>query len=126
MARKLIKGCEILKTNHMFGTKKNVINLTAESFENVLKQGLVLVDFWADWCVPCRMQSPILEKVASEIGDKVTIAKLNVDKHKNIASRYGVRSIPTMLLFRHGRMVKQFVGVQQKQTLLNAFDRMSL
>jgi thioredoxin 1 len=110
----------------MFATKKNVINLTAESFENVLKQGLVLVDFWADWCVPCRMQSPILEKVALEMGDKVTIAKLNVDKFKSIASRYGVRSIPTMLVFRNGRMVKQFVGVQQKQTLLNAFDRMSL
>jgi thioredoxin 1 len=63
----------------MFGIKKNVIDLTAESFEKVLKQRLVLVDFWADWCVPCRMQSPILEKVASEIGDKATIAKLNVD-----------------------------------------------
>jgi thioredoxin 1 len=110
----------------MFGTKKNVINLTADSFDKILKQGLVLIDFWADWCVPCRMQSPILEKVASEMGDKVTVAKLNVDKFQSIASRYGVRSIPTMLLFRNGRMVKQFVGVQQKQTLLNAFDRMSL
>jgi thioredoxin 1 len=110
----------------MFGTKKSVINLTEESFENVRKQGLVLIDFWADWCVPCRMQSPILEKVASEMGDKVTVAKLNVDKFKSIAARYGVQSIPTMLLFRNGRMVKQFVGVQQKQTLVNAFDRLAL
>lgn len=110
----------------MFTTKKNVINLTAESFENALKQRLLLVDFWADWCVPCRVQSPILEEVASEMGDKVTIAKLNIEKFKAIASRYGVRSIPTMLLFRNGRMIKQFVGVQQKKTLVNVFDRLFL
>ncbi|HNW90365.1 MAG TPA: thioredoxin [Bacteroidales bacterium] len=110
----------------MFNRTKNVINLTAESFENVIKQKPTLVDFWADWCVPCRIQSPILEEIASEMKDKVTVAKINVEKFQALASRYGVRSIPTMLLFKNGRMVKQFVGVQQKQTLLNAFDRMFL
>ncbi|HOY31023.1 MAG TPA: thioredoxin [Bacteroidales bacterium] len=108
----------------MFFKKKNVINLTAENFDNVIKEKAALVDFWADWCVPCRIQAPILEEVASEMKDKITIAKLNVEKFRAIASRYGISSIPTMMLFRNGKMVKQFVGVQQKQTLLNAFDRM--
>lgn len=110
----------------MFNTKQNVVNLTAEGFEKAVTKGLVLVDFWADWCAPCRIQSPILDDVASAISDKVTIAKLNVDKFPAIATRFGVRSIPTMLLFKNGKMIKQFVGVQQKQTLLNAVDRLSL
>lgn len=116
------------KQNYMFSKflkNKNVVNLTKESFNDIIKQKLVLVDFWADWCVPCRIQSPILEEVADEMGDKITIAKLNVEKFQSVASRFGVRNIPTMLLFRNGKMIKQFVGIQQKQTLINAFDRVN-
>ncbi|HPB25173.1 MAG TPA: thioredoxin [Bacteroidales bacterium] len=108
----------------MFSKNKNIINLTAETFQQAIKEKLTLVDFWAEWCVPCRIQSPILEEVAAEMKDKVTIAKLNVEKFRDIASHYRISSIPTMLLFRNGKMIKQFVGIQQKQTLLNTFDRM--
>jgi thioredoxin 1 len=110
----------------MFTTKQKVMNLDAESFSGVLKEKVVLVDFWADWCSPCRMQSPILEQVANEAGERAVIAKVNVDKFPAISSKYGVRSIPTLLLFRNGNVIKQFVGVQQKQTLLNAIDRVFL
>jgi thioredoxin 1 len=110
----------------IFGTKQKVMNLNAESFAQALKEKVVLVDFWADWCSPCKMQSPILEQVANEAGERAVIAKVNVDKFQSIASKYGVRSIPTLLLFRNGNLIKQFVGVQQKQTLLNAIDRVFL
>jgi len=70
----------------------------------------VLVDFWAEWCGPCRMIAPALEDISKELGDRVTIAKLNVDENQDIAARYGVRGIPTMLLFKDGQPVAQKVG----------------
>lgn len=70
----------------------------------------VLVDFWAEWCGPCRMIAPALEELSEELGDRVTIAKLNVDENQDIAGRYGVRGIPTMLLFKGGQPVAQKVG----------------
>jgi len=124
LAQQLNNCVATQKNKNMFSTNKNIINLTSESFQQAIKGKLTLVDFWAEWCVPCRIQSPILEEVAAEMKDKVTIAKLNVEKFRDIASRYRISSIPTMLLFRNGKMVKQFVGIQQKQTLLNTFDRM--
>ena len=70
----------------------------------------VLVDFWAEWCGPCRMIAPALEEIASELGEKVTIAKLNIDENQDTPTRYGVRGIPTMLLFKDGQPVAQKVG----------------
>jgi len=70
----------------------------------------VLVDFWAEWCGPCRMIAPALEEIASELGEKVTIAKLNIDENQDTPGRYGVRGIPTMLLFKDGQPVAQKVG----------------
>ena len=72
--------------------------------------GPVLVDFWAEWCGPCRMIAPALEEISKELGDKVTIAKLNIDENQDTPTRYGVRGIPTMLLFKDGQPVAQKVG----------------
>lgn len=96
--------------------------LDQQTFESEIQQGVTLVDFWAPWCGPCRMQAPILEQVAAQIGDRACIAKLNVDDHPQIAARYGIRSIPTLILFKDGRPVRQFVGVQPEHVLVSAIE----
>ena len=77
----------------------------------------VLVDFWAEWCGPCRMIGPALEEISNELGDKVTVAKLNIDENPDIPSRYGVRGIPTMLLFKGGQPVAQKVGAAPRSQI---------
>ena len=98
------------------------ITNTAE-FDAIKDNGVVLVDFYADWCGPCKMISPILEELAKEYEGKVTIVKVNVDENGDIAGRYGVMSIPNLVLFKNGDVVKQVVGFQPKnqlQSLLNS------
>ena len=93
--------------------------VTDATFEaEVLKaEGPVVVDFWAEWCGPCRMIAPALEEIAGELGDKVTVAKLNIDENPDTPSRYGVRGIPTMLLFKGGQPVAQKVGAAPRSQI---------
>lgn len=101
------------------------VTVTDDNFDaEVLKSEIpVLVDFWAIWCVPCRMQNPILEELAEEFDGKVKIAKLNVDENPNTAGNFGVMSIPTLMLFKNGESVKQWIGVQSKETLVGEFRK---
>ena len=101
---------------------KNVKELNKDNFKETIKSGISLVDFWAAWCMPCRMQGPIIDNVADKIGDKANICKVNVDDNQDIAGEYGVMSIPTLILFNNGKEVKQFVGVQNEETLINAVN----
>jgi len=103
------------------------ITVTDASFESeVLKSATpVLVDFWAAWCGPCRMQGPIVEEVAQELGGKAKVGKLNVDENPTTAQKFNVMSIPTLILFKDGMVVKQFVGVQSKETLLAELNKLS-
>ena len=96
-----------------------LINITDEEFENsILKNsGVCLVDFWAEWCGPCKQISPILEEIASEENNDITVAKINIDENPRIATDYGIRSIPTMLLFSNGELKDTKVGVLPKQEL---------
>ena len=94
--------------------------LTDTTFDAAIGTGVALVDFWAPWCGPCRMQTPILEDIAKRTGPTVTVAKVNVDTAPGIATRFGIRSIPTLIVFRDGKAVEHFVGVQQGAILLRA------
>jgi thioredoxin 1 len=79
--------------------------------------GPVLVDFWAEWCGPCRMIAPALEEISNDLGDKVTVAKLNIDENPDVPARYGVRGIPTMLLFKDGQPIAQKVGAAPRSQI---------
>ncbi|MGH7022419.1 MAG: thioredoxin [Caulobacteraceae bacterium] len=98
----------------------STLAVTDATFETeVLKaSGPVLVDFWAEWCGPCKQIAPALEQIAQELGGKVTVAKLDIEESPATPSRYGVRGIPTMMLFREGRMASMKVGAMPKQKIL--------
>lgn len=96
--------------------------LGKDNFNDTIANGVTLVDFWAEWCGPCRMQLPILEEVSEEIGEKATVGKINVDHELELAQRFGVQSIPTLILFKDGEIVDKMVGVQAKETLVNKIN----
>ena len=98
---------------------------TDQNFETeVLKSSkLVLVDFWAAWCGPCQMMGPIIDELAEELKDKYKIGKLNVDENRETASKYGVMSIPTLIIFKNGKELKQLVGVQSKEGLKEELEK---
>ena len=99
-----------------------VMELDDRNFSETIKQGVTLVDFWAPWCAPCMMQGPIVEGVAQKVGKKAKVAKVNVDDAQQAAGKLGIRAIPTVILFKDGKSVQQFVGVTQESTLISAID----
>ena len=94
----------------------NVVTISDDGFENsILKSSKpALVDFWAEWCQPCKMLSPTVEELADEFNDQIVVGKLNVDDNPVTATKYGIRGIPTLLLFKEGQVVQQLVGVKSK------------
>ena len=101
-----------------------VLELTDSTFDEAVANGVALVDLWAPWCGPCKMQGPIIEKVAEAVGEKATVAKLNVDEASAVAAKYGVMSIPTLILFQDGEETKRFVGLQQQEALVAAIEEL--
>jgi thioredoxin 1 len=101
--------------------------VSSSSFDaDVLKSDVpVLVDFWAEWCGPCRTLGPILEEVATDIGEKAAIVKVNVDENGELAQQFGIRGIPTMIFFKNGKAEKTLVGVQPKEEIIKTIDELS-
>ena len=100
-----------------------IVNVTDQTFEAETKEGVVLADFWAPWCGPCKMIAPVLEELAGELGDKAKIVKLDVDDNQETASKFGVMSIPTLMVFKNGEKVEQVVGFQPKDALADLLNK---
>lgn len=100
-----------------------IIILNQANFEHQTKDGLVLIDFWASWCMPCKMMAPILNEVAEEIGDKAKICKVNVEEHQQLSARFSVRNIPTLVLVKNGKEVDRIVGVKPKDFIIRLLQK---
>ncbi len=105
----------------------NIVNLTKDNFavEVLQASAPVLVDFWAEWCGPCKMIAPVLDELAQEYGDRVKIGKVNIDNEQELAAQYSVRAIPTLLLFKQGQVAEQMVGLRSKRDLKTSLDRVA-
>ncbi len=99
------------------------IHLNYPNFDKVVNESLILVDFWAEWCAPCKAQDPILEDLAKELDGKALIGKVNVDDNRTLANRFGITSIPTMILLKNGKRVHHFAGVQSKERILHFINK---
>jgi thioredoxin 1 len=98
------------------------VELNSNNFDDVVKEGVTLVDFWAPWCGPCRMIAPVIEELAEEYEGKATIAKVNTDEEQDLAIKFGIRSIPSILFFKDGQVVDQMVGAASKQAFAEKLD----
>jgi len=105
-------------------SSEKVVTITDAEFESSVLQSdkPVILDFWAEWCQPCKMLSPTVEAIADEYDEKVKVGKLNVDDNPNTATKYGIRGIPTLLFFKGGEVVQQMVGVKSKTEIKKVID----
>ena len=105
----------------------NIVTLNSGNFsDEVLKSSEpVLVDFWAEWCGPCKMIAPVLDELASEYDGRIKIGKVNIDEDQALATQYGVRAIPTLLIFKDGQVAEQLVGMRSKRDLKSSLDKVA-
>lgn len=127
-------GVAALIGGYMFFTYRKVKNmpvgpdsarikiLTDKNFSQQTGSGISLVDFWASWCMPCKLMAPILNDVAEEVGDQARICKVNIEEYPSVAQKYSVRNIPTLIIFRNGKEIDRIVGVKQKDFLINKLN----
>ncbi len=108
-------------------SNNSVSHLNEKNFDQeiLLYQGLALVDFWAEWCGPCKRISPIIDQIALENAGKLKVAKVDVDRNPVLAQRYGIQSIPSLLFFKNGKLVDQIVGAVPKSEIQNKIDQLS-
>ena len=99
-----------------------VVHLSAENFDETISNGLCLVDFWAPWCGPCKMLSPILDQIAGEVDGQIKITKANIDDLPEQCVKYGIRNVPEILIFNDGQVVAQLNGMQSKAKILDAIN----
>ncbi|MEI6677060.1 MAG: thioredoxin [Mariniphaga sp.] len=107
-----------IKNTPMVADHVKVLTLTDKNFQQQTKNRVVLVDFWATWCAPCRMMAPVLNDVASELTGNSLVGKINIEQHQALAQKFRVRSIPTLILFKNGTEINRFVGIKSKDFLL--------
>ncbi len=113
VARAKMKNTPVVEDND------DIIKLTDKNFDHQTKNKVVLVDFWADWCVPCRMMAPVLNDLAGDLNGNAYVGKVDVEQNRELAQKHKIRNIPTMVLFKNGKEVNRFVGVKTKDFLMN-------
>ncbi|MBK5194572.1 MAG: thioredoxin [Proteiniphilum sp.] len=107
-----------IKNSPMVPDHENIITLTAANFKHQTKNRVILIDFWAGWCAPCRMMAPVLNEVAEELAGEAFIGKVDIEQHQSLAGKYNIRSIPTMIILKNGVEVNRVSGVKNKDFLL--------
>jgi thioredoxin 1 len=117
ISRRMVKNIPIVEDH------KNILTLTDKNFQNQTKNKLVLVDFWASWCAPCRMMAPVLNDVANELTDNLHVGKVNIELYQSLAQKFQVRNIPTLILLKNGTEVNRFVGIKNKEFLLQQINK---
>ena len=100
-----------------------ILTLTDKNFQHQTKNKLVLVDFWASWCAPCRMMAPVLNEVADELSGNSHVGKVNVEEYQSLAQKFQVRNIPTLILMKNGKEISRFVGVKSKEFILEQIQK---
>jgi thioredoxin 1 len=111
-----------MKNMPVVADHKKIKQLTDQNFNQQIKNGVMLVDFWASWCAPCKMMAPVLNEVSDALTDYKSIGKVNVEIAKTISSKYNIRSIPTMILFKDGKEINRFVGIKSKEFLIKEIN----
>lgn len=122
-SNKTMKNNENNNSTISTDSKSGVVILDESTFDEKISNGVTLVDFWATWCRPCRRQGPIIEEVSGSMNGKVAVCKLDIDENPKIAQRYNVQSIPTMLIFKDGKVINQFMGVTAKEDIIQALNK---
>jgi thioredoxin 1 len=112
-----------MKTMAAVPESEKIQTLNDKNFRNQIKNGLVMVDFWAEWCMPCKVMGPVLNELAEDENFKATVAKLNVDHFQPVSQQFGVKGIPTLILFKNGKEVDRFVGVKPKDFLIKQVNK---
>lgn len=107
-----------MKNTPMVADNEKVLTLTDQNFQQQTKNKVVLVDFWATWCAPCRMMAPVLNDVATELTGNSLVGKVDIQQYESLAQKFKVRSIPTLILFKNGTEINRFVGIKSKEFLL--------
>lgn len=112
-----IKNAPLVADHH------KILTLTDKNFQQITKNKIVLVDFWASWCAPCRMMAPVLNEVSAELSGNSHVGKVDIQQYQSLAQKFKVRSIPTLVLFKNGTEINRFVGVKSKDYLLKEIAR---
>ena len=118
-ARSRMKNIPVVADN------EKILTLTDKNFQHQTKNKLVLVDFWASWCAPCRMMAPVLNEVADELAGNSYVGKVNIEQFQSLAQKFQVRNIPTLILLKNGKEIERFVGVKSKDLLLEKIRKVN-
>jgi thioredoxin 1 len=116
-ARSAMKNIPVVTDND------KILTLTDKNFKHQTKNKLVLIDFWASWCAPCRMMAPVLNEVADELAGNSHVGKVNIEQYQSLAQKFQVRNIPTLILLKNGAEVNRFVGIKNKEFLLQQISK---